>query len=235
MTAPDPVSEAERVRSVYKRREQQGLDSRYAYWQPANLFIYQARERALLALLARAGFLPLGSRQVLELGCGDGGVLRELLRYGGHAENLHGIDLISERIESARHTLPQADLHTGDAQELSYEDASFDLQLCFTLLSSVVDDSVRKRIAAEMLRVARPGGLIMVYDFWTNPLNRHARPLRRADLRSLFPGRPIEFRRTTLAPPLLRVLMRLPGGWLASSLLQVIPFLTTHYVAAIRV
>lgn len=227
--------EAQRVREVYERRAERGLDSRYAYWAPANLFIYQARERALLSLLRAAGLLPLGGRAVLDVGCGDGAVLQDCLRYGARVEDLHGVDLLPGRIESARARLPGATLELGDAQSLPFEEARFDLVLGFTLLSSVLDDSVRRRLAAEMLRVARPGGLIVLYDFWLNPFNHDARPLKREDVRSLFAGRTVEFRRTTLAPPIARALAGLPGGWLACTALEVIPFANTHYLAAVHV
>jgi hypothetical protein len=51
---------------------------------------------------------------------------------------------------------------------------------------------------------------------------------------SLFPDAELRFYRTTLAPPLIRQLTALPGGSLAGSLLEVIPFLRTHHLAAIR-
>jgi hypothetical protein len=51
----------------------------------------------------------------------------------------------------------------------------------------------------------------------------------------LFPTREITFRGTTLAPPLLRALIRLPGGWFASTVLEMLPFLRTHYVAAVHI
>ena len=119
-------------------------------------------------------------------------------------------------------------------QALPHDDASFDLVLGFTLLSSVIDPAAQLRVAAEMLRVTKPGGLIAIYDFWTNPFNRDVKALRRDGLRALFPGRRIDFFGTTLAPPLTRLLAGAPGGWLACSLLEVIPFLRTHYVAAIH-
>jgi len=231
----DGAREAERVRAAYARRAELGLDARYDYWQPANLFIYQSRERALLGLLAGAGVLPLTGRRVLDVGCGDGGVLRDLLRYGARAADLHGVDLLPERVERARELTPGARIEVGDAQALPYEDAGFDLVLGFTLLSSVVDEGARRRVAAEMARVTKPGGLVVVYDFWTNPTNRDVRPLRRAELRRLFPGRRVEFRGVTLAPPVVRALVGLPGGWLACTALEVLPFLRTHYLAAVHV
>ncbi|HLF72384.1 MAG TPA: class I SAM-dependent methyltransferase [Dehalococcoidia bacterium] len=227
--------ETERVRAAYARRAELGLDARYDYWTPANLYIYQQRERALLDLLRRNRLLPLTGRSVLDAGCGDGAVLRDLLRYGAAEAGLHGIDLLPDRVDSARERLPRARIDVGDAQRLDYPDASVDLVLAFTLLSSLLDAAARRRVCDEMARVTKPGGLVLVYDFWTNPMNRDARPLRRAELRGLFPGKRIEFRAATLAPPIVRALVRLPGGRLACSALEVIPFVQTHYLAAIHV
>jgi ubiquinone/menaquinone biosynthesis C-methylase UbiE len=227
--------EARRVKDVYARRAELGLDSRYEYWQPANLFIYQARERAVLALLCESGLLPLTGRRVLDVGCGDGAVLRDMLRYGALAADLSGVDLLPERVERARELTPGARIEVGDARELRLEDGSQDVVLAFTLLSSVVEATARRKVASEMMRVTKRGGVVLVYDFWTNPTNRDVRPLRRAELRDLFPTREVRFRGTTLAPPLLRALVRLPGGWVASSALEMLPFLRTHYVAAVHI
>src|SRR3990170_4744298 len=126
--------EAARVRAAYERRAALGLDARYDYWQPANLFIYQSRERTLLTLLRAAGMLPLTGRRVLDVGC------------GARAEDLRGVDLLAERVQRARELTPGARIEVGDAQALPYEDGSFDLVLGFTLLSSVVDEGARRRI-----------------------------------------------------------------------------------------
>jgi len=229
------MDEADRVRTAYARRARLGLDARYAYWEPANLFIYQTRERALLRALHAANMLPFSGRTVLDAGCGDGAVLGDMLRYGARAEDLHGIDLLPERVDRARERIPGARIEAGDARSLPYEDASFDLVLAFTLLSSVVDGAARQQVAAEMRRVVRQDGLILVYDFWTNPTNRDVRPVRRAELRRLFAGARLGFTATTVAPPLVRALVKAPGGWLACSCLEVLPFVKTHYLAGIRV
>src|SRR5262245_17229109 len=138
-------AEAQRVWETYARRAQLGLDSRYAHWQPANLFLYQSRERTFLELLWQANMLPLEGRQVLDAGCGDGSVLRDLLRYGATESDLHGIDLLDDRVATARERLPRADVRAGDAQNLPYTDRTFDLVLGFTLLSSVTNKEARRR------------------------------------------------------------------------------------------
>jgi SAM-dependent methyltransferase len=228
------VREAERIRAAYTRREEQGLEGRYSYWEPANLYLYQGRERALLSLLTQVGILPMTDLRVLDVGCGEGAVLRDLLRYGARSEKLVGIDLLLSRLASARSLNPHMAFSLADAANLPYLDASFDVLLAFTLLSSIIDAAVRHAAASEMLRVLRPGGVLIIYDFWVNPRNPDVRPLRRAEVRRLFPGCTFNWRRVTLAPPLLRLLAPVPGGWLACYLLEKLPFLCTHFLVAVR-
>ena len=226
--------EAERVRAAYARRDKLGLDGRYAYWEPANLFIYQNRERRLLRLLRDFPGLPLSGQRVLDAGCGDGALLRDMQRYGAQTENLFGFDLLEGRVQRARELTPGAKIDTGDAQSMPYADASFDLVLGFTLLSSVSSAAALGRVTSELARVVKQGGRLVIYDFWTNPFNRDVRPLRRNSLKRLFPNRQIDFLPVTLAPPLVRLLTRAPGGWFACTGLEMVPFLKTHYLAAIH-
>jgi ubiquinone/menaquinone biosynthesis C-methylase UbiE len=229
----DAEQTAERVRAAYARRDALGLESRYAYWEPANLFIYQGRERAILQLLQSHGILSLEGHSILDAGCGDGNVLYDFVRYGAKASDLTGVDLLPERIARATALLPGADLRVGDVQSLSFADASFDLVLAFTLLSSVVEPATRTRVCSELTRVLKPNGIVLIYDFWINPFNRDTRPVSRAQLRRLFPGRKIVVRSVTLAPPIVRVLGGRPGGWFAASALEMLPFLRTHLLAAV--
>ena len=226
------MREADRVRAAYARWRELGLDARYSYWEPANLYLYQQRERAALAMLGRYDLLPLGERRVLDVGCGDGSVLRDLLRYGARPENLEGVDLLQERIEKARELSPNIRFSEADASALPCADASFDVALGFTLFSSILDGETRRRVANEILRVLRPGGLVLLYDFWLNPRNRDVRPLGRRQVHVLFAGCALDWRRVTLAPPLTRFLA--PRSWLVCYLLEKLPFLRTHYLVAIR-
>jgi SAM-dependent methyltransferase len=228
------VREAERIRAAYARREERGLEGRYSYWEPANLYLYQARERALVSLLAGAGLLPMTNLRVLDVGCGEGAVLRDLLRLGARPENLAGVDLLVSRLARAGALNASMAFSVANAADLPYADASFDLLLAFTLLSSTIDIEARGTTASEMLRVLRPGGVLIVYDFWVNPRNPDVRPLRRAEVRRLFPGCTFNWRRVTLAPPLLRLLAApAPGGWLVCYLLEKLPFLCTHFLVAV--
>ena len=152
---------------------------------------------------------------------------------GADPSKLSGIDLRPDAIELAQQRLPGATLSTGDASSLPYPDGSFDLVYQAVALSSMPSPAMRKRVAAEMRRVARPGGLIVSYDFAWNPINRDTVGIGNRELRRLYPRMPMEIHRVTLIPPLARWV-----GDRSEHLLRVlaaIPPLRTHRLAIIDV
>jgi len=223
------AAEAERVRRVYAARQDH---SSWASW--GYVFGFQDRERHVLRLLKRYGFLPLADRSMLDVGCGTGAWIRQFVRWGAQPELLTGIDLLADDVAEARRRVPAGvRLEVGNAAELPFPTASFDVVLQSTVFSSVLDPNVRRKIASEMLRVLKPEGLILWYDFHVNsPRNPHVRRVTRREIRELFPGCRIDLRRITLAPPLMRWLA--PRSWLLTYLLGGIPLLCTHYLGAIR-
>src|SRR6185503_5514590 len=99
--------------------------------------------------------------------------------------------------------------------------------------TSILVDSVRQKIASEMLRVVKPAGTILWYDFfYDNPQNPNVRGISRREVRKLFPNCNIELLAITLAPPLARRLV--PLSWLAAAALERLRVLNTHYIGAIR-
>ncbi len=204
--------------------------SPYEHLSAAERYLHLTRDRAFLALLERHGFARMAGLRILELGCGEGSLLRSLLHYGADARSLAGVDVDAEKVGRARASLADVRLIVGNIASLPYRTDAFDLAFAFTLFSSVLDEQARQRGATEALRVLRPGGLLVVYDFWTNPLNSRVRPLRVGELRALFAPRPVEVARVTLAPPIVRAL----GGRRAlCAPLERLSFLRTHLLAAV--
>lgn len=230
MTAP---AEVERLRAAYSGRVAQMTEA--GAYSPANeayLFAIQARQRALLAALRREGLWPIADKDVLEVGCGTGGVLLEWLGYGADPRRLHGVDLLAERVALAHDRLPHLAVTCASGAGLPYADRSFDLVLQFTLFSSILDRAIGYTVASEIIRVLRPGGAILWYDFWINPVNKQTRGIRPAEIRRYFPNSRYRFDRITLAPPLARRLV--PISWSGALLLENLGFLNTHYLAIIR-
>jgi ubiquinone/menaquinone biosynthesis C-methylase UbiE len=226
------VDEIARIREEYETRDRTVPVDFYA-WHREEIQYWQAGVARVCARLLRgAGAFPLSETTIADIGCGNGQWLLEFLQWGATPHNLHGIDLMEERRSRARERLPQADLRCGDARRLPWPDRSLDLVTQFTLFSSILDVSLQKAVAAEMLRVLRPCGNIFWYDLrYSNPSRAAVRGFNRDDIRRLFPGCAIRFEKTTLAPPLSRVVAR--RSWTVAAMLESLGFTCTHLAALI--
>jgi len=225
--------ESQRIKSVYSSRfDQSRLSGLYTLFSPASLFSLQSRQRASIQCLRNAGHMSLKGLRVLDVGCGSGGDLRFLLALGAEPCDLYGVDLLSDRLSSARHLSPHLGWTQGNAVRLPFAEASFDLVTQSTLCSSVLDRALKQQIAFEMLRVLKRDGLILWYDFWLNPTNPQTHGIRPREIRQLFPGCNYEFHRVTLAPPIARRLAS--HSWLLCSVLERLRVFNTHYLVAIR-
>jgi SAM-dependent methyltransferase len=218
------------MKAEYARRAARPEDVyRYSLLNPANLFTYQSRQRALVGLLNRHGAYPLASRRILEVGCGAGRVLLDLVQLGAVPGRVFGIDLLTARLAEARAVLPHVGVAAADGQRLPFAERTFDLVFAFTAFSSILDDAVRAHMAAEVTRVLAPGGAVVWYDFWLNPGNRETRGIGRAEVRRLFPALTAHFRRVTLAPPITRRLV--PRFTIAAGLLERARVFNSHEMA----
>lgn len=225
--------EQRRLQEVYGDRARRLPPDYYSRFHPGHLFMAQGRERAMLRLLARAGLTDLSDCRILDFGCGVGQDLRHMVDLGAAPEHLYGVDLLTERLERARALSPHLNFQLADGQQLPFPDAHFDLVMQSTAFSSIVDADVRRRVAQELLRVLRPGGVVLWYDMRiTNPRNPDLVPMTAAEIERLFAEADIRLESVTLLPPLAR---RLAGlSWPLCALLEALPFLRSHLIGLFR-
>src|SRR5215217_7350831 len=119
--------EARRIVAEYARRDRELPDDFYALHHPANLYMFQGHEQAVLWGLQKAGLTPLHSFRVLDVGCGYGEWLGVFERFGARRQMLAGIDLTDSRVAVATAAYPDADVRQGDASALPWDDQSFDV------------------------------------------------------------------------------------------------------------
>lgn len=123
--------------------------------------------------------LPPGTT-VLDVGCGIGGSSRILARDYGF--NVTGVTISPGQVKRAQALTPEdvsAQFRVDDALALSYADASFDVVWSVEAGPHMPDKAV---FARELLRVLKPGGVLVVAD-WNQrddrqkPLNLWERPV----------------------------------------------------------
>jgi SAM-dependent methyltransferase len=143
-------------------------------------------------------------------------------------------DLLPERLVNARSSCsPAIRLQCGSAAELPFAAGTFDLVFQSTVFTSILDPDLKRRAAAEMIRVVTQDGIILWYDYRVNnPWNRDVRGVKRSEIKKLFPDCRMELQRMTLLPPLARWLA--PYSILGCFALEKLPLLRTHYLGVIR-
>jgi glycosyltransferase involved in cell wall biosynthesis/ubiquinone/menaquinone biosynthesis C-methylase UbiE len=226
-------AEHDRIRNVYRYYDNSEVEQRKRDMSNPGVRRNAATRWAVLREALGAPGIRDGAR-VLDVGCGSGGDLQRIaLEFAGSHPALHGVDLLPDRVERARRSLPGAVFQLGSADRLDYEDKSFDIVIASTVFSSIRDDRLARAVASEMTRVLADSGVILCYDVrYPNPANPHTRAIGRRELRRLFPGAVIRLRTVTLLPPVARRL-----GVLTTSAyrpLHALSLLRSHYLAEIR-
>lgn len=158
-----------------------------------------ARQDSRAAWLAAAvgDFVrPQGDERALDVGAGAGALALALAPL---VREVVGLDPVPELLELARaRGLPNTEFVEGDGAALPFPDGSFDLAGTHHTLHHVLRP---ERVVAELARVTRPGGRVLVVDqvgpdepsaaaalheFESVRDPAHARLLADAELRELF-------------------------------------------------
>lgn len=120
----------------------------------------RARERALELANVRNG------ESVLEVAVGTGLGFRELLRANPDGTN-HGIDLTEAMLARARDKVRQSgarhELSIGDAYDLRFPDASFDV-LMNSYMFDLLPEPDFERVLAQFRRVLKPNGRLVLVN-----------------------------------------------------------------------
>ncbi|HVT64216.1 MAG TPA: methyltransferase domain-containing protein [Mycobacteriales bacterium] len=115
------------------------------------------RSLAVAALDAKPG------DRVLDVGCGPGFFVSDLLPIVGSSGAVVGMDSSQPMLAMARSrcTEPNADFREGEATALPFGDAEFDAALSVQVMEYVADIPLALR---ELYRVVKPGGRVVIWD-----------------------------------------------------------------------
>jgi len=226
-------NEVDEVKKRYLRRNALP-GSLYDPLKPDVYMSQQEKERVLISLLNRAGLAPLLDKSLLEIGCGSGANLQQMIKLGFQPENLKGNELLAERVSTAQRMLPMAiEIYPGDATALDLPTDSFDLVYQSTVFSSILDDRFQRELAGHMWSWAKPGGGVLWYDFiYNNPKNPDVKGVPLSRIRELFPKGELHTWRVTLAPPISRLVTSIHPA--LYTLFNSVPLLRTHVLCWIK-
>jgi ubiquinone/menaquinone biosynthesis C-methylase UbiE len=126
------------------------------------------RRQALVPLKTALSGRPLAGRnaaRLLDVACGTGRFLREVKT---NYPRLHvtGLDLSPHYLDVARRALQpwsRIRLVEGAAEAMQFADAQFDVVTCVYLFHEL-PPRIRRAVAAEIGRVLRPGGTLILVD-----------------------------------------------------------------------
>jgi ubiquinone/menaquinone biosynthesis C-methylase UbiE len=131
--------EYEQLAAIYDRR-----------WRS---YVGRSVERTMAVLSLR------GAERVLDVGCGTGALLAELLKKRSNLE-LHGIDPSGAMLEVARQKCGSGVVfQQGNAEALPYPDHTFDLLVSVSAFHFFVDHG---KAVSEIRRVLRPSGRYVI-------------------------------------------------------------------------
>lgn len=125
---------------------------------------FLGRRRRVYGQIARLSGAGPGDR-VLDIGCSGGYLARLLGSAVGPAGSVTGVDPSASAIAYAQRRAPaNCTFAVGAAQDLGFPDGSFDV-VTSTLAVHHIPEAQRPAAFAEMRRVTRPGGRLLVADF----------------------------------------------------------------------
>jgi ubiquinone/menaquinone biosynthesis C-methylase UbiE len=123
------------------------------------------RRQALIPLGDELARIGVRGRRLVDIACGTGRFLREV-KHNFPRLAATGIDMSPFYLAEARRAVAdwsRVTLAQGAAERLPLPDAGFDLATAIYLFHEL-PPGLRRRVAAEIARVLRPGGLFVLVD-----------------------------------------------------------------------
>jgi len=129
--------------------------------------LFRGQVRDLRQRTANLACIQLGDA-VLDVGCGTGTLAMEVARRVGRAGRVAGIDPGTEQIGCARKKANRRNVpiefQIGVIEQLPFPDQTFDVVLS-TLMMHHLPAPLKRQGLAEIARVLKPGGRLVIADF----------------------------------------------------------------------
>jgi ubiquinone/menaquinone biosynthesis C-methylase UbiE len=129
----------------------------------------------LIGILVALGKIDFPSYKILEPGCGSGSKLRFLTECRAKPENCYGLEMSTFAVELCKSLSPAVmNFQQGSALAMPYDDDEFDIVICSGLFGCFNVDQDVERLSAEIDRVLKRDGILVVIDINENFNNFYA-------------------------------------------------------------
>jgi ubiquinone/menaquinone biosynthesis C-methylase UbiE len=133
-----------------------------------SLYIYDQphRLRAIEQALLRAGIRIGSDSKVLDIGCGTGDVIEQLMKYD--EPSITGIDISNETIEYAERRFASQEkvrLITVGLENMDFPESSFDLIIGVNVLQHLTDERIFRKAIEDIVKLTAGLGHVLVMDF----------------------------------------------------------------------
>jgi ubiquinone/menaquinone biosynthesis C-methylase UbiE len=128
---------------MHKRKSSENLAAYQAKYHDSSFIARHANSRFFQTIEMFVG--SISPNKILDIGCGEGKVLEQL--RASHPTPVTGIDLAPARIYLAKSRSGDIPFAVGNAQELPYEDNSFDFVMILEVLEPVGEPDIVLREA----------------------------------------------------------------------------------------
>lgn len=163
-----PAERVAAVRALYDRLARHDADAACALYTLGDPALVDAATRELVSVIDR--WAPHDGADVLDLGCGTARVARAI---APEAASVLALDASPAMVEQARMScrhLANVEVRLTGGQDLrSLPDASFDLALAVDSFPYLVHAGVLDAHLADLARVLRPGGDLLVFNWTYSP------------------------------------------------------------------
>lgn len=180
--------------------ETQGVTISWArFYDVLVRFIFVGQQRKLIQSVIRLAQIQQGEK-VLDVGCGTGTLAIATKRNAPADVEIYGRDASPEMIHRAQQKAQDAgvtvNFEPGLVEDVAFADETFDLVMNSLMVHHLPGD-LKARAFAEMYRVLKPGGRLLIVDF-EPPKSRIKRTILR-----LFVGQGMMLIDNNQIPPLL--------------------------------
>lgn len=130
------------------------VEEKQFFWLTQNPYIVEVEKKIISKIISS------NPKKILEVGCGEGAniFILKKLKFKGE---IVGIDYSDKKISFAKSQIPNAKFLAANAYRLPFKDGQFDLVFCKNILHHL---SGKKKVIAEMSRVCKKGGEIVVVE-----------------------------------------------------------------------